>query len=832
MLQTDYLVIGCGATAMAFVDTLLAETTEDQILIVDRNPKPGGHWNFAYPFVTLHQPSTFYGVSSRELSDGLINESGMNKGLHSLANLDQIQSYYHAVMEETFLPSGRIQYFPECDYKGEHKFESLKTGEKYEVEVRKKVVDTTYYQAAVPATHTPNFEIAEGVQFMPINGLVDVKEDPEGYVVVGGGKTGIDACLYLLENGTDPDKISWIMPRDAWLTNRQYTQPGMDFFEGTMGSQADQMEAMATAKSIEDMYEKLEAAEVVIRIDQDIFPKMFHGATVSKPEVKALRKIRDIIRLGRVQRIETDQIIFEQGTLPTTPNHIHVDCSASALTNLVMKPIFEEKLITPQTIRSYQPTFSASMIAYVEANYKDVATKNKICQVVQLPNHATDWVPMTETQMLNQFTWSKDKKLRRWMRENRLDGFGKMITEMDRSDTKKMEIMGRIRKNSVPALLNLQAFGKRLNNQDTRMSNPQLQVKRDVFFKNRLVEMPKEELEIQEGEILVKIQKFAYTANNITYAAAGDMIGYWNFFPPMGEETEGWGIIPVWGFAEVTESKHPEVPVGDKLFGYFPPAKYVKMKAVGVREGRVIDGSAHRAKLPKVYNLYRRVLNEPNYNPVYDRARMLLFPLHLTAYCIWDSVQMNDWYGAEQIIILSASSKTSTGTAYAFKADENSPKLIGMTSARNLEAVKGFNIYDEVLTYDDLQKIDPGTPTVIVDMSGNAKVMAGLHTLLGDNMKFTINVGLTHWDNTKPQPGIIQGRSQFFFAPSHVQKRVSEIGQEGFDQLSAKFLMQTAAKTQEWLTFQTLKGLEELADIHPDVCMGKIAPDVGLIVEV
>ncbi|MEM8900577.1 MAG: NAD(P)/FAD-dependent oxidoreductase, partial [Bacteroidota bacterium] len=274
MLQTDYLVIGCGATAMAFVDTLLSETTEDTIIIVDRNTKPGGHWNFAYPFVTLHQPSTFYGVSSRELSDGLINESGMNKGLHSLANLDQIQSYYEAVMQETFLPSGRIQYFTECDYKGDHKFESLKTGEKYEVTVNKKVVDTTYYQAAVPATHTPNFEIAEGVQFMPINGLATLQEEPEGFVIVGGGKTGIDACLYLLENGTNPDKISWIMPRDSWLMNRQYTQPSMDFFEGTMGAQASQMEAVATAKSVEDMYEKLEAAEVVVRIDTEVVPKM------------------------------------------------------------------------------------------------------------------------------------------------------------------------------------------------------------------------------------------------------------------------------------------------------------------------------------------------------------------------------------------------------------------------------------------------------------------------------------------------------------------------------------------------------------------------------
>ena len=148
MLQTDYLVIGSGATAMAFVDTLLSES-DANIIIVDKNAKPGGHWTVAYPFVTLHQPSQFYGVASKELSDGKIDETGLNKGLHSLSTLDKIQNYYDSVMQETFLKSGRVLYFPNCEYKGDYKFESLKTGEKYQVEVAKKLVDTTYFQTKI-----------------------------------------------------------------------------------------------------------------------------------------------------------------------------------------------------------------------------------------------------------------------------------------------------------------------------------------------------------------------------------------------------------------------------------------------------------------------------------------------------------------------------------------------------------------------------------------------------------------------------------------------------------------------------------------------------------
>lgn len=222
---------------------------------------------------------------------------------------------------------------------------------------------------------------------------------------------------------------------------------------------------------------------------------------------------------------------------------------------------------------------------------------------------------------------------------------------------------------------------------------------------------------------------------------------------------------------------------------------------------------------------------EQGYDPAFDQERMLLYPLHLTSFCLWDYLADKNWYEAKQIIILSASSKTSTGLGYALKADEQAPTVIGITSQRNLEMVEQLSLYDHCLTYDTLENMDTSLPTVIVDMAGNAKVMAALHSALGDQMAFTINVGLTHWTDAMPQAGIIKERSEFFFAPSHIKKRYKDWGPDGFDQKTAAFLKTAASKTKEWLEFKKLDGLAALADIHPAVCKGEIAPNVGLIIE-
>jgi len=455
-IETDYLIVGSGAVGMAFADTLLAET-DANIVIVDRFAKPGGHWNVAYPFVTLHQPSTFYGVASRELSKGRVDEVGLNKGLHDLASGAEVSAYFDDVMRHQFLPTGRVQYFPMCDYEGDGKFTSKLSGETHQV-TYKKLVDATFLNTNVPSTHKPGFTIADGVNFIPLNDLPKITEAPTGYVVIGGGKTGIDACLWMLENGIDPDKITWIMPRDAWLINRKNTQPSDAFFHNTMGAQAAQFESIAQADNIEDMFNRLEQSGYLLRIYKDVRPEMFHAATISEAELKELQRITNVVRMGRVSAIEENEIILAKGSIPTSPAHIHVDCSASAITRRDTKPVFDGDTITPQTVRSYQPVFSASMIAHVEAAYDDEAEKNRLCTVVPLPNSIADFLPMTAAMMMNQYNWGQDDGLRTWMLENRLDGFSKMIANIKPEEADKIAVMKKLRDNAMPAMAKLQQF--------------------------------------------------------------------------------------------------------------------------------------------------------------------------------------------------------------------------------------------------------------------------------------------------------------------------------------------------------------------------------------
>lgn len=456
-LEADYLIIGTGAVGMAFADVILAET-EASIIMVDRHHKPGGHWNDAYSFVTLHQPSAFYGVSSKDLGTGQKDEVGLNEGLMELASGPEVSAYFDQVMKHSFLPSGRVQYFPMCEYEGDGCFRGILSDDTFEVAVRKKTVDATYFKTSVPSTHTPSYTVAEGVERHPLNALPDIKRVPSAYVVVGGGKTGIDACLWLLENGVDPDMIKWVMPRDGWLIPRENTQPHDEFFEATIGAQANQMEAIAQATSIDDLFDRLETKGVLVRIDENVKPQMYHGATISRPELEALRRIRNVIRLGRVKHIEQDEIIFEQGTLPTDKDALYIDCSARAVPVTETYPVFDGDLITIQTVRTIQPVFSGAFIAHVEATYDSEREKNDLCTVVPLPNDASDWVIVTAGLMLNQMRWSQDKALRAWIAGNRLDGFTRLMQNVDTSDAGKMALLMRLKENAAPAMMKLQQF--------------------------------------------------------------------------------------------------------------------------------------------------------------------------------------------------------------------------------------------------------------------------------------------------------------------------------------------------------------------------------------
>lgn len=459
-LKADYVIVGSGAVGMAFADIILTES-DATIIIIDRYAKPGGHWNVAYPFVTLHQPSAYYGVSSKELSGGRLEKGGWNDGLGELASGQEVSAYFEDVMKHQFLPSGRVQYFPMCDYLGDGTFISMTSGQEYSVTANKKIVDCTFLKTTVPSTHTPNFDVHEDVRFMPLNDLPTITEKPDGYVVIGAGKTGIDACLWLLQNNVDPNMITWIVNREAWLLNRKNTQMHDDFFFDTFGTEAAKMESIAAASSPDDMFERLEQCGYLMRIDTSVKPEMFHAATVTTMEVEQLRRIKNVVRMGHVTSVAPDRIHLKKGTIPTTSNTVHVDCSACAIKDLDSKemfPVFQGDLITPQLVRPYQPVFSAAMAAHVELNYDDEQEKNRLCGLVPFPNSTFDFIRFTAAALVNQNEWSKDSDLQKWMAANRLEGSSGYLKTISPDDQEKWAVIGRITQAAPAAAMKLHQF--------------------------------------------------------------------------------------------------------------------------------------------------------------------------------------------------------------------------------------------------------------------------------------------------------------------------------------------------------------------------------------
>lgn len=472
-IETDYLIIGSGASGMAFADTLLQETqgTDTHITMVDRHAKPGGHWNDAYPFVTLHQPSAFYGVNSLDLGVNRKDTVGANQGLYELASGPEVSGYYNKVMNQTLLPSGRVRYFPMSNYvgveaSGVHKFDAILSGEQTQVKVRKKLVDANFYGPAVPSTHKPKFKVADNVKLVTPNALAQLWQQADGarankFCILGAGKTAMDACIWLLNSGAAPDAISWVMPRDSWLVNRQTTQPGAEFFNDSIGGQAKLMTCFATASGVEDLFLKLEASGQMLRIYPEQTPSMFHFATMSKGEVEVLRRIKNVIRMGRVQALEPGNIVMVGGNMVMDANTLYIDCTASAVEPRAMQPIFQPNKIVLQLVRAPLPTFSAALIAYVEAHYNDQpddagdAVKNKLCGNVPFPHTLADYPRTMMVNMMNQMQWSQDKTLRAWMRDSRLDGFAKLMTSIDPSDVEKMTILGNLKVQAKAAMGNM-----------------------------------------------------------------------------------------------------------------------------------------------------------------------------------------------------------------------------------------------------------------------------------------------------------------------------------------------------------------------------------------
>ncbi len=423
VIETDYLVVGAGAAGMAFTDALISAGNAD-VVMVDRRCSPGGHWNDAYPFVRIHHASAVYGVNSRVLGTNSIDEFGPNKGFYERSAAAEICAYFQLVMDEQLLPSGQVRFHNMSDYAGnwenEHVIISRLTGERTTVKVRRKIVDTTYLEVSVPATHTPSFDIEPNVHFISVNELVNLSEAPNGYTVLGAGKTAMDACNWLLDNGESPDRIRWVKPRDSWLLDRFALQP-LDLVTETVDGFSRGIESLAVAKNVDDLWPRLEDCGQLSRIDATLMPTMFRGAITSRAEREALARIENVHRLGRVKYLNTNKIGLVGGELPTYPKQVHVDCTAYGFTSSPIRPIFEPQRIVIQSLIGGHTTYNAALVGYIESTDRDVAEKNRLCPPCAQVDTPLDWIRMMVGVVSTSAMHSEEADISAWQNTSRLN---------------------------------------------------------------------------------------------------------------------------------------------------------------------------------------------------------------------------------------------------------------------------------------------------------------------------------------------------------------------------------------------------------------------------
>ncbi|MEP7089985.1 MAG: FAD/NAD(P)-binding protein [Nocardioidaceae bacterium] len=411
VVGADYLVVGAGATGMAFTDALL-DHSGARVVLVDRRDGAGGHWRRAYPFVRLHQSSTFYGVASTVLGGGRIQESGPEAGLHERADQPTICAYYDDLMADRMLGSGRVQFFPGCEYVGTRAFVSRGTGERFEVPRDCRIVDARYLAPDIPAETTPKFEVSEGARVIAVNDLVEGDEDPSQHVIVGSGKTATDACVWLLtQRGVDPDAICWVRPRDPWMLNRALIQPDPVVY---LGMVADMMRAAGESTSLDEVFFRLEEAGIMLRIDRTITPTMAKAPTLGTWELDLVRSLEHVVRLGHIETVQRGRIDLTQGSIDVADDALVVNCAADGLKNPPRVPIWGPDTITLQPIRAGFPCFGAALAGYVEATRKRDDVKNRLCPPSSYGNTLNQWATMNVQGMRASASFGSEPDIKAW----------------------------------------------------------------------------------------------------------------------------------------------------------------------------------------------------------------------------------------------------------------------------------------------------------------------------------------------------------------------------------------------------------------------------------
>lgn len=352
-------------------------------------------------------------------------------------------------------------------------------------------------------------------------------------------------------------------------------------------------------------------------------------------------------------------------------------------------------------------------------------------------------------------------------------------------------------------------------------------VNRENYRETKIVESPSQAL--VDGQVRVSIEKAALTSNNVSYAVGGDMIGYWNYYPA----EDNWGQVPVWGMADIVESNVPELPEGERLWGFFPMANETVLTVGRIKPETFMEVSDHRAKLPALYNQYRRTVSEPSFMSQFEDQRCLFVPLFGTSYILYDYLKDNAVFGAEQILIGSASSKTGFGLAQLLADDvEVAANIVGVTSPGNVAFVEAIGCFDTVLPYGAESQLDPAKKTTYVDMSGNSTLTETVHSVIGENIVQSCMVGGTHWDARSEMSPLPGATPTFFFTPAQVDKRNKEWGPGVLGEKAMKASFQLAQKVSGQVEIERIQGAENVVKIWQDMLDNEVAASRGIMISV
>ena len=358
------------------------------------------------------------------------------------------------------------------------------------------------------------------------------------------------------------------------------------------------------------------------------------------------------------------------------------------------------------------------------------------------------------------------------------------------------------------------------------MTTTTLQVRHDQLGTTRLVST--EHTPLVTGQVRVRVDAFALTSNNITYAAFGDAMNYWRFYPT-GEA--GWGIVPVWGFGTVAQSLHPGVAVGERLYGYWPMSNFAVLQPDRLTAAGFTDAAPHRAELHAVYNGYVRASTDPFYTPDTEDAQALLRPLFITSWLIDDFLADNDFFGADTVLLSSASSKTAYGTAFQLKQREGID-VIGLTSSANKAFCESLGCYARVVAYDELDSIPADTACVYTDFAGNVDLRRAIHTRF-KNLKYSCSIGGTHVEHLGGSKDLPGPRATLFFAPAQIKKRHADWGADGLGKRLVTawhaFSAKVANPASPWLEVRHHKGSEAVQAAYSTVLAGQGDPRLGHI---